>query len=209
VLVRAITPFMVTLLAGVVAVAAGGDRDAGASEMPSLPALRPAAATAVAVPARPAQLAADADGGAVLAVPQVTLAGSTPPHQGIEAVVAPRKQTAPDLDDVAPAMASLAGASDASSQRRDVDAVPLAASTPLLLSPVASALSPHRPAPFGGRTAPADPASVAAPSAGGPFVEAGAAIADAGVAIGKGAARGGAATGGFFTRLGKRVAQSF
>jgi beta-lactamase regulating signal transducer with metallopeptidase domain len=43
----------------------------------------------------------------------------------------------------------------------------------------------------------------------GPFTTAGLSVADAGVSIGKGAARGGVATGSFFTRLGKRVARTF
>jgi beta-lactamase regulating signal transducer with metallopeptidase domain len=42
-----------------------------------------------------------------------------------------------------------------------------------------------------------------------PFTTAGLSVADAGVSIGRGAARGGVATGSFFTRLGKRVARTF
>jgi hypothetical protein len=59
------------------------------------------------------------------------------------------------------------------------------------------------------RTAQRAPPSRGAGSIGVPFRDAGLAVADAGVAVGDGVTRGGRATGGFFTRLGRRVARSF
>ena len=199
-MVRTIAPAVVIVLAGVVSVA-GGSRDAGSSAMTHVPTIQPRA-TAAAAPPSGAQLAAGADGGSILSVAPLTLTASPAPR-GRDVATAPRDQTAPALE----------RAGEASSPSHVVDeggAVPLAASTPLLTSPVASAVSPHRPAPFlGGNTSAETRTSTANASAGGPFVDAGVAVADAGVAIGKGAARGGVATGGFFTRFGKRVAQSF
>lgn len=84
--------------------------------------------------------------------------------------------------------------------------VVLPAVTPLAVSAVAAALSPVRPTFEAPTTAPSGPVPTRQP---GPFTEAGLAVADAGVSIGRGAARGGVATGTFFTRLGKRVARTF
>jgi beta-lactamase regulating signal transducer with metallopeptidase domain len=90
------------------------------------------------------------------------------------------------------------------------------AAVPLIaVSGVADALSPVRPfaasAAADVTTTPfaPDPSEASEPGAPGPFTEAGRAVADTGVSIGKGAARGGVATGAFFTRLGKRVARTF